>query len=263
VLAADTLLPVNPTLGAVLAGLLLATMGVAAFAHLVHEDGRRHARAVALAGLRATAQLGAVSLVIGWVVGAVPTLLGFVFLMYAVAVRTAGRRITANRTWWWTAVPLAAGVGPALAAVLLTGLVPLRGIALVPVAGILIGGAMTATALAGRRAVEELHTRNGEVEAALSIGLPPREARLEIVRATAVGALVPGLDQTRTVGLVTLPGAFVGMLLGGASPLMAGAVQLFVLIALMLVQTVAVAVVLELIARGRLSRVRWHASEGE
>lgn len=262
-LAADALLPVNLTLGVVLAGLLLAAMGVAAFAHLVHDDGRRHARAVALAGVRATVQLGAVSLVIGWVIGAVPTLLGFVGLMYAVAVRTAGRRITANRTWWWAAAPIAAGVGPVLVVVLLTGLVPLKGIALVPVAGILIGGAMTATVLAGRRALEEMGTRRGEVEAALSIGLLPREARLEIVRTAAAGALVPGLDQTRTVGLVTLPGAFVGMLLGGASPLMAGAVQLFVLVALMLVQTVAVAIVLELIARGRLYRVPWHASEGE
>ncbi|WP_254394154.1 ABC transporter permease, partial [Streptomyces buecherae] len=32
------------------------------------------------------------------------------------------------------------------------------------------------------------------------------------------------------------PGAFVGMLLGGASPVQAGAVQLFVLVALMAVQ---------------------------
>ncbi|EST37208.1 hypothetical protein N566_14235 [Streptomycetaceae bacterium MP113-05] len=262
-LAADTLLPVDRTLGVVLAGLLVAAMGVAAFAHLVHDDGRGHARAAALAGLRATVQLGGVSLVIGWVIGAVPTLLGFVLLMYAVAVRTAGHRITGNRTWWWAAAPIAAGVGPALVVVLLTGLVPLHGITLVPVAGILIGGAMTVTVLAGRRSLEELHLRRGEVEAALSLGLPPREARLEIVRTAAAGALLPGLDQTRTVGLVTLPGAFVGMLLGGASPLVAGAVQLFVLVALMLVQTVAVAVVLELVARGRLYRVRWHAIEGE
>lgn len=262
-LAADALLPVNTTLGVVLAGLLLAAMGVASLTHLVHDDGRRHARAVAFAGLRATVQLGAVSLVIGWVIGAVPTLLGFVLLMYAVAVRTAGRRITAHRNWWWAAAPIAAGVGPVLAVILLSGLVPLEGVALVPVAGILIGGAMTVTALAGRRVLDELHTRRGEVEAALSIGLPPREARLEIVRTSAAGALVPGLDQTRTVGLVTLPGAFVGMLLGGASPLMAGAVQLFVLIGLMLVQTVAVAVVLELIARGLLYRVPWQSFEGE
>jgi putative ABC transport system permease protein len=52
------------------------------------------------------------------------------------------------------------------------------------------------------------------------------------------------------VGLVTLPGAFVGMLLGGASPVEAGAAQLFVPVALMAVQVVAVALVLELFARG-------------
>ena len=34
---------------------------------------------------------------------------------------------------------------------------------------------------------------------------------------TAAQALVAAMDQTRTVGLVTLPGAFVGMLLGGAT----------------------------------------------
>jgi putative ABC transport system permease protein len=44
------------------------------------------------------------------------------------------------------------------------------------------------------------------------------------------------------------------MLLGGASPVEAGAVQLFVLVGLMAVQGVAVAAVLELVARGRLHR---------
>jgi hypothetical protein len=69
-----------------------------------------------------------------------------------------------------------------------------------------------------------------------------------------VEALVPALDQTRTVGLVTLPGAFVGMLLGGATPVQAGAVQVLVLLLLLAVETVAVAVVLELVCRGRILR---------
>ena len=60
---------------------------------------------------------------------------------------------------------------------------------------------------------------------------------------------MPGLDQTRTVGLVTLPGAFVGMLLGGASPLQAAAVQLLVLVALLLVQALAVVTTVELVTR--------------
>ncbi|MCC3773160.1 ABC transporter permease, partial [Streptomyces sp. UNOC14_S4] len=240
------MLPVNTTLGVVLAVLLLATVTVAALARLADGRERGYGRAIAVAGLRAAAQLAAVSALIGWVVHAVPLLLGFLLLMYAVAVRTAGRRVTDNDTWWWTAVPIAAGVLPVVAVLLLTGLVPVKGVALIPVTGILIGGALTATVLAGRRALDELRTRHGEVEAAMALGLLDRDARLEIARPAASDALLPGLDQTRTVGLVTLPGAFVGMLLGGASPLLAGAVQLFVLVALMGVQVVAVAVVLEL-----------------
>jgi putative ABC transport system permease protein len=135
-----------------------------------------------------------------------------------------------------------------------TGLVPAEPIAVVPVAGILIGGAMTATSLAGRRALDELATRHGEYEAALALGFMPRDAALEICRPTAGQALMPALDQTRTVGLVTLPGAFVGVLLGGAGPIQAGATQLVVLIALLTVEAVAVLITVELVAAGRLNR---------
>lgn len=251
--ASTTLLPVDRTLGVVLAALLIAAVAVAAYARL--SDGREdYARAIALAGLRATVQLAAVSFVIGWVVHHQAALIGFVVLMYTVAARTAGRRITRDPSWRWAAVPIAAGALPVVVLLVITGLVPVDGIALVPVAGILIGGALTATVLGGRRALEELRTRHGEVEAALALGFTDRDARMEIARPAASTALVPGLDQTRTVGLVTLPGAFVGMLLGGASPVMAGAVQLFVLVALLAVQAVSVAVVLELVARGRIVR---------
>lgn len=66
-------------------------------------------REILVAGVRAAAQLAAVSLLIGWVVRSVAPLLGFVALMFAVAVWTAGRRIAANRTWRWAAVPIGAG----------------------------------------------------------------------------------------------------------------------------------------------------------
>ncbi|MEU2429868.1 ABC transporter permease [Streptomyces sp. NPDC007861] len=247
------LLPVNVMLGIVLAVLLAAAATVAAAAHL-GPDRRSRAREIVVAGVRAAVQLAAVSLVIGWAVRSVPLLLAFLAVIYAVAVRTAGRRITRNGTWWRAALPIGAGVAPVVAALLLTGLVPVKGIALIPVTGILIGGALTATVLGGRRALDELTARRGEVEAGMALGLPDRDARMEVAREAASDALLPGLDQTRTVGLVTLPGAFVGMLLGGASPLEAGAVQLFVLVGLMAVQAVAVAVVLELVARGRIHR---------
>ena len=65
-------------------------------------------------------------------------------------------------------------------------------------------------------------------------------------------ALIPNIDQTRTVGLVTLPGAFIGVLLGGGSPLQAGAAQVLVLIGIMAGQACTVAVFGELVRRARI-----------
>ncbi len=244
-LAASTqLLPVTPALGVAMALLLAAAVAVAGRGLL----GYGHA--VLRAGLRAVLQLGVVALVITWVVGSLWTSALFVLLMFAVAVRTAGRRMTDGPAWVWAAVPIGAAVLPVLALLLAGGLLPRQGLTVIPVAGILIGGALTATSLAGRRALDELRQRNGEVEAALALGFEERDARLEICRTAAATSLVPALDQTRTVGLVTLPGAFVGMLLGGAAPVQAGAVQLFVLVALLLVEAVAIVAVLELVGRG-------------
>ncbi|MFJ2931585.1 hypothetical protein ACIO8G_02345 [Streptomyces sp. NPDC087219] len=50
-----------------------------------------------------------------------PLLLCFLPLMYAVAVRTAGRRVVPapGRAWPWTAVPIAAAVLPVVVALLL------------------------------------------------------------------------------------------------------------------------------------------------
>ncbi|MFC9731702.1 ABC transporter permease [Streptomyces roseolus] len=253
-LAAETLLPVDAPLAVALVVLLLVATGTVALFRLSPDGSSGRAREIVTAGLRAAVQLAAVSAVIGWAVHRTAGLIGFLLLMLSVATRTAGRRITRNGTWWWAALPIAAPVVPTVAGLVAAGLLTVPGLAVVPVAGILIGGALTATVLAGRRALDELDQRHGEVEAGLALGLPEREARLEVARAAASDALLPALDQTRTVGLVTLPGAFVGMLLGGASPVTAGAVQLFVLIALLAVEALAIALTLELAARGRLHR---------
>jgi putative ABC transport system permease protein len=217
-------------------------------------------RPVVIAVVRATVQLAAVSAVLLVVVESLLLSTVFVVLMLTVATPTSAGRVTGHavRTPGVlgralpTALPIAGGAGPVAALVLASGAVPLSGLAVIPIAGILIGGAMTATSLAGRRLRDELRDRRGELEAALALGLLPRDAVLLVGRPVAPTALVPGLDQTRTVGLVTLPGAFVGVLLGGGSPLDAGAAQLLVLVGLLAAQVLAVWAVTELIARGSI-----------
>jgi putative ABC transport system permease protein len=238
-----TSLPIGPLLAAT----LIALVGYAALAAYLGRLG--FARQIVTASARAVAQLGAVSLIIAAVLRSAALTAGFVVVMYAVAAATAGRRMAPGRPHRRTAaVAVGAGVAPVLTGLLISGLVPMRTVAVLPIAGILIGGAMTATALAGRRALDELRTRHGEYEAGLALGLLPREAALEVCRPAAAQALIPALDQTRTVGLVTLPGAFVGVLLGGASPIQAGAVQVLVLIGLLAVEAVTTIVTIQLVA---------------
>ncbi len=208
------------------------------------------ARAPVVAILRATVQLAVVSLLIAAVVRSLWWTALFVLVMFVVAVLTSARRIGSLRTAWRAAAPIATGVVPVLGLLTSTGSVVFRPIVLIPVAGILIGAGMVATSQAGVRAVGELRARHGEFEAALALGFMPRLAALELTRPTAFQALIPAFDQTRTVGLVTLPGAYVGVLLGGGSAVQAGITQLVVLVGLVAVQSVAVLVTIELVARG-------------
>jgi putative ABC transport system permease protein len=223
---------------------LVAIAGVASVAGRI-EPGR----AVIVAAGRALLQLAAVSVIIAAVVRSLPLTVAFVLLMFLVATATSARRITGDRGGLFAGLAIAAGALPVLAIVLVSGAVPPRGIAIVPIAGIVIGGAMSAASTAGRRALDELRTRWGEYEAGLSLGLAERDAALEICRPSAAQALTPALDQTRTVGLVSLPGAFVGVLLASGDPVQAGVAQLLVLVGLLAAEVIAVLVTVELVAR--------------
>ena len=162
-----------------------------------------------------------------------------VTVMFSVATWTAARRLrglpNAGR-----AVVLSCGAGAATAIAIICGLPTLdRSVrTLVAVCGIVFGGSMTAATLTGRRLLDGMHRRRDEIEAWLSIGATPRQAVLDIARSAASEALIPALDQTRTVGLVTLPGAFVGALLGGASPYGAAKFQIVVLVGLLCAEAI-------------------------
>jgi len=206
------------------------------------------------ATVRAVAQLAAVAAVLAAAMARLWSSLLILVVMFAVAAVTAARRSRASQGSWWLAAPLGVGLASVLPLLLATGLVPITGIALVPITGILLGGTMTAVAVAARRALDALATRAGEVEAALSLGYVERDARLIVIAPTAPDALLPNVDQARTAGLVTLPGAFVGVLLSTGSAAQAGAVQILVVVGLLLSQTCGVALTIELAARGRFAR---------
>jgi putative ABC transport system permease protein len=245
----STLLNTGPAVWLLLAVLLLAA---AAVGRTVLGLPVKH---ILLAGIRALIQLAVVAVVIAQLGRSSWLAAGFLLLMLAVASWTAAKRIGGSPVWI-AALPISAGTLPVTGLMLATGVLPLDPLALAAVVGQLIGGSMTATNLAGRRLKQELALRHGEVEAGLALGLTVRNARSLVARPVAAEALIPALDQTRTVGTVTLPGAFVGLVLGGASPLDAGLVQLVVLVSLLAAEAVAISVATYLAEAGKLDKQR-------
>ncbi|GEE01929.1 ABC transporter permease [Gordonia spumicola] len=160
-----------------------------------------------------------------------------VAIMFAIAVATAAGRLASPGTWWRTAgfvaIAVASGVLVALGTVFATGALEPTSRYLLAVSAIVIGNTMNITTLTGRRLTEALIERWDEVEAWLALGATPRQAATPMARQAVHSALVPSIDQTKTTGLVTLPGAFVGAIFGGLSPVEAGRFQVLVLAALL------------------------------
>jgi putative ABC transport system permease protein len=235
---------IDPTWPVVLA--LGALLAIAVAAHRLAGYGLEGPALVAAA--RAVVQLGVVALLIRAAVEDIWLSWLLVVVMFAMGVLTTGRRVEALPAWPWAAVAMAAGVAPVLVVVFATGAIPWKGIAIIPVAGIIVGNAMTGHTLVGRRSFAALREERSQYEACLSLGMLPTQAIAESIHRRAPEALLPGLDQVKTTGVVTLPGAFIGVMLGGGSPVQAATAQALVLFGIMAAQTVTVAVAERLIA---------------
>lgn len=136
------------------------------------------------------------------------------------------------------------------------GVFPLEGRTLVPLAGMAIGNSMTATVVAARTLTDRFAEQTPQMEAALALGMTPPQAIEPLLRTVLRDALSPQIERTRTVGLVFLPGAMVGLILAGVDPLDAVLVQVVVMY-LVLGAVATSASVIALVLSRRLFTADW------
>ncbi|MDO9407912.1 ABC transporter permease [Patulibacter sp.] len=207
-------------------------------------------REIVVAAVRAVVQLALVGAVIAAVFRFPALSVAFVAAMVVASALTAGSRLRGlRRPRLGAAVAIAPPALVATGVLVLTGAFDATPRAIVPTAGILLGGAMAAATLTGRRMLEGVRDELDAIETRLALGDDVRTALAPVLRTAVVTGLVPAIDQTRSVGLVTLPGTFVGLVLGGASPAEAARTQLVVLLALLLVELVAALLMAEAVSR--------------
>jgi putative ABC transport system permease protein len=217
-----------PSWGGVAASLLLVTLAAAvAWRHRLGLT-----RELTVAAARAGIQLVAVAAVLGVVFAhaGLPGAFGWVMLMVLIAGQVAGHRGSGvPRARQTATIGVAVGTTVTLGTLLAFGVISTQPSVVIPVGGMIVSGAMQATGLALRRLRQDAETARDVIEARLSLGLASRDAFLPHQRSALRTALLPAIDSTKVVGLISLPGAMTGLILAGVDPLTAIRYQIVVM----------------------------------
>ncbi|KAJ6303779.1 hypothetical protein OIU77_017621 [Salix suchowensis] len=182
--------------------------------------------------IRAFLQLSVIGFVLQFIFSqnhAVWIIIAYIF-MVSVAGYTAGQRAKhVPRGKWVAGASILAGTAVTMFLLVILNVFPFTPRYIIPVAGMMVGNAMTVTGVTMKRLRDDIKVQMNLVETALALGATPRQATHQQVKRALVIALSPVLDNAKTVGLISLPGAMTGLIMGGASPLEAIQLQIVVM----------------------------------
>lgn len=185
-----------------------------------------------IAVLRSFLQLTAIGYVIQLIFddGSLLLVAGLLAVMIGFGTLTArGRAKRVPRATLPLLIALTAAGASTIGLVLALGIFEAEARYLVPVGGMVIGNAMTASAVALNRLGDEFARGSAGIEATLALGATARQAALPLVRDALRSGTIALIDSTKTTGLIFFPGTMVGMLLAGAEPIDAVRLQLILL----------------------------------
>lgn len=103
----------------------------------------------------------------------------------------------------------------------------------IPIAGMLIGNAMTGISLGLNSLVNGMTLQKNYVEEALILGASPQQATKTIVDNAFDSAIMPTINSMIGMGIVSLPGMMTGQILSGTSPITAITYQISIMLGIM------------------------------
>lgn len=103
----------------------------------------------------------------------------------------------------------------------------------IPIAGMIVGNAMTGITLGVNTYMNEMVSQKDRVEGALMLGATPKEATRSIANRAFDAAMTPIINNMIGMGIVFLPGMMTGQILGGASPLVSINYQIAIMLGIL------------------------------
>ncbi len=189
-------------------------------------------RELGISALRAFVQLSILALVLGYVFSSgslLLVLLIYTFMLSLAAYTSSKRAKGIMAPYTLTLTSISIGAGSTLALLILLQIMPLTPIFLVPLGGMAIGNSMNACSLTLDRLAGEVKANKLHIETLLSLGASGQEALEPYSRQSIRTALIPTLDNLKSLGIIFIPGTMTGMLIGGMDPYWAAMYQLVII----------------------------------
>ncbi len=199
------------------------------------------AKEMALGSVRSFIQLVAVGYALEFIFNleSVPLIILAILVMITVGAHAASGRVkNLKRGFLISFVAMTSGSLVTLAIMLVIDIIPFEARYVIPLGGMIISNSMNASALCVTRLTADVRNSKLAIESALALGKSWYAATLEMQREASIAGMLSILNFMKTVGIVALPGAMTGMILGGADPL--EAVLLQIIVAYMLLSAVTI-----------------------
>lgn len=102
----------------------------------------------------------------------------------------------------------------------------------IPLAGMIIGNAMTGVTLGLKTFNENLKSQRDKIDSLLNLGVTPKKILLPYVNIALETALLPTMNSMLGMGVISLPGMMTGQILSGTLPTTAIMYQIAIMIAI-------------------------------
>ncbi len=133
---------------------------------------------------------------------------------------------------------------------------------LIPITGMALGNAVSATAVAMDRLFADMDARRDEIFTMIALGATPREASFPSIKAAVGAGITPTLATMSAAGIVQIPGMMSGQILSGSDPILAAKYQIVVLLMVSAATTVAIVMICFLVYKKRFSAEGYYLDSG-
>lgn len=191
--------------------------------------------------IRAVVQLFVVGYILQFIFGLhnpVVTTLIILAMTFNASYNAAKRGKEIKNGIWISFISIFVGSGITLTVLILSGAIKYEAYQMIPISGMLISNAMIAIGLCYRQLAANFKSRRNEVEVKLSLGADIHMSSIGILRDSIRTGMLPTIDSTKTLGIVSLPGMMTGLILAGTSPVMA--IRYQIMVTFMMLSTTAI-----------------------